>query len=66
MMPYVILSLSSCTTKPLVINAYCTDYEPVVQEKGDGAAISSISKLPVKKRILGNEQTYRGLCRTGN
>jgi hypothetical protein len=63
MMPYVILSLSNCATKPLVINGYCNDYEPVVKEKGDGVALAAIPKLSVKKRILGNEQTYHGLCK---
>lgn len=62
----VSLILSSCATKPLVINAYCTDYEPVIQQKGDGAAVASILNLPVKRRILGNETIYRGLkCNEG-
>lgn len=64
MTPCVILSLSNCA--PLVINGYCEDYESVIQQKGDGAAVASISNLPVKKRILGNETLYRGLkCNEG-
>ena len=52
------LSLSSCAT-PKVTDSFCTVYEPVVVAKGDGA----ITATPgAKRRILGNEMNYRGLC----
>lgn len=63
-MPCVILSLSNCTlfdaSKPIVIDSFCQVYEPVVQAKGEGAIIASSQ---VKRRILANEQTYRGTCK---
>lgn len=57
---FVSLSLSSCATKPLVIDSFCQLYEPLIQEKGDSAITA---KLSVKKRILGNETIYRDQCK---
>lgn len=61
MMLCVTLSLSSCV-KTLATDSFCQVYEPVIQQKGEGS-ISATSG--VKRRLLGNEQTYRGLCKTG-
>lgn len=63
MLPCAILTLSNCATKPLAINGYCETYDPLAQEKGDGAALTAIPKASVKRRALANEQTYRGLCK---
>lgn len=52
------LSLSSCVA-PRVTDSFCDVYEPVVVGKGDGTITATAM---VKRRILGNEQTYRGLC----
>ena len=52
------LSLSSCVS-PKVTDSFCSIYEPVVVNKGDGAIAATSG---VKRRILDNEQTYRGLC----
>ena len=52
------LSLSSCAA-PRVTDSFCDVYEPVVVSKGDGTITATVM---VKRRILGNEQTYRGLC----
>lgn len=63
LMPCVILSLSNCTTMfgtRTTTDSFCKVYDPVVVNKGDG----SIAAPPaVQRRILGNEQTYRGLCK---
>jgi hypothetical protein len=53
-----ILSLSSCTHIPPV-DSFCSVYNRVVVAKGDG---SITAPLPVKKRILANELTYREQC----
>ncbi len=56
MLSFVGLSLSSCTTMPApVADTFCTLYERVVQDKGDGASLAG-AKSSVKKRILLNEQ----------
>jgi hypothetical protein len=52
------LSLSSCAQKPPV-DSYCSVYNPVVVEKGDGAITA---KPGPKRRILANELTYRDQC----
>ena len=53
----VTLSQSSCATT--AVDSFCAVYEPVVVAKGDGTITASSG---VKRRLLGNEQTYRGLC----
>ena len=55
----LLLSLSNCATTqpaPLVVDTFCQEYEPVIQQKGD-AAISATDG--VKRRILANEQNFR-------
>lgn len=42
-----------------VADSYCTTYIPIVRAKGEGNIQAA---PPVKKRILANEKTYRGLC----
>ena len=54
----VILSLSSCSAT--LTDSYCSVYNPVVVESGDGKIAA---KTSVKRRILANEQTYRTLCK---
>lgn len=51
------LSLSSCQHMP--IDSFCQVYQPIVQQKGDGAITAASS---VKRRILANELTYRDQC----
>lgn len=55
---FVILSLSSCAPKP-PLDSFCTVYNQVVVEKGDG---SIQAKSGVKKRIYANELNYRDQC----
>lgn len=57
MMLCVILSQSSCTTS--AVDSFCSIYDPVIVNKGDGTISASSG---VKRRLLGNEQAYRGLC----
>jgi hypothetical protein len=53
------LSLSSCAHAPPPTDSYCLNYDEVIKEKGDG---DIKAKPSVKRRILGNELKYRGLC----
>lgn len=55
---FVALSLGSCATKP-PIDSFCQLYSPIVVSKGDGEIKAP---APVKRRILGNELTYRAEC----
>ena len=57
---FATLSLSSCAHVPAPVDSFCQIYSPVVVSKGDGAISAP---LPVKKRILANELTYRSQCR---
>lgn len=52
--------MTQCATLSPVDDSFCKLYEPVIQDKGDSAITA---KLSVKKRILGNEQVYRGQCK---
>lgn len=52
------LNLSSCAHAP--IDSFCQIYTPVVVAKGDGLITASSG---VKKRLLGNELTYRSQCK---
>ncbi len=64
----LLLSLSSvvagCSSlpKPIAIDGYCQRYNPVIQEKGDGAAVAGIKKEGPKRRTYANELTYRQQC----
>ena len=42
-----------------VADSYCTTYIPIVRAKGEGDIKAA---APVKRRILANEKSYRGLC----
>jgi len=60
----MMLLMTACSTlnpeSPVkAIDSYCTTYIPIVRAKGEGN-IQAAS--PVKRRILANEKTYRGLC----
>ena len=45
--------------KPPVVDSFCTTYQPVVLQKGDGI----ITTTPgAKRRILANEIVYRTVC----
>lgn len=55
------LLLADCSGHlPLSTDSYCQVYNPVVVSRGDGAISAP---LPVKKRILANELTYRQECK---
>lgn len=54
------LSLSSCAHAPPPVDSFCQIYNQVVVSRGDGAITAP---LPVKKRILANELTYRDQCK---
>lgn len=41
---------------------FCTNYSKAIHEPGDAKAVSSISKLSVKKRITSNEIYYQCEC----
>lgn len=61
MICFVLLSLAGCVTKPKpeVIDSFCTVYQKVIREKGDGEIRA---KLGVKQRIAANEVTYNKQC----
>lgn len=59
MTAFAALSLGSCAHVPPPTDSFCQIYNQVVVSKGDGAIAAS---LPVKKRILANELTYRDQC----
>lgn len=59
MMVCATLSLASCTHAQSPTDSFCQIYNQVVVSKGDG---SISAPLPVKKRILANELTYRSQC----
>ena len=54
------LSLSNCVHVSPPTDSFCQIYNQVVVSKGDGAITAP---LPVKKRILANELTYRDQCK---
>ncbi len=58
----ILSSLTACATKPLAIDSFCTVYNPVIAEKGDGAAVASIKREGPKRRTYANELTYREQC----
>jgi hypothetical protein len=45
------------------VDSFCQVYQPVVQQKGDGASITAAASGP-KRRILANEWTYRNECKS--
>lgn len=60
-----ILSLPTmCQHAPVPVDSFCQVYQPVVQQKGDGASVTAAAPGP-KRRILANELTYRDQCRAG-
>lgn len=63
MLTLSLLALCGCGHRlPAIVDTYCTDYTPVVQEPGD----EKISAKPkVKRRILGNELKYEDRCPKG-
>ena len=60
-----LLLMTACETLNLeqgispVADSYCTTYIPIVRAEGEGKIKAP---LQVRKRILANEETYRGLC----
>jgi hypothetical protein len=56
----LLLSLSNCT--PEEIDSFCTLYNKVIVQKGDGKIIASEG---VKRRLLMNEQFYVDNCPKG-
>lgn len=57
------LILSSCASRPLPpVDSFCTVYNPVITEKGDGAAVAAIKKEGPKRKTLANELNYRSQC----